>query len=205
MSWKTVGLEFKSFHDSWALHAIHYVEKMGRRGLSAKIMTVQFPVHSPCRQILEAAHGPISGSRPCSSLIHLYWGRGCIWLKQEHGPVWEKWDREMAWEIEWGSSPECLVLGILGMVVADISVKGAPSGGWAENTRLTPQSRLQFWAFFVFPALSQTQAKQELNNCCLTDKSLVYRVTCSKEISCAWFQWETKSGSSPVLASRGKF
>ena len=49
-----------------------------------------------------------------------------------------EWVKEMAGEIEWGSSPECLVLGILGMVLADISVKGAQLRAWAEIKRLTP-------------------------------------------------------------------
>lgn len=102
--------------------------------MSAKIMAVQFPVHSPCSQILEAAHGPISSSRPCSSLIRLYWERGCVWLKQEQaggrGWVWGNGMGQVFGEIGKGSFPECLVLGFLGMVLVDISVKGLNPEGW---------------------------------------------------------------------------
>ena len=71
----------------------------------------------------------------------VYWERGCVWLRQEQAEtlvgwasLWREWDRE----IKRGSSPECLVLGILGVVLADISVKGSHSRWWAGNRRLTP-------------------------------------------------------------------
>lgn len=140
---------------------------MGRRELSAKIMTAQFPVHSPCSRILEAAHGPVSSSRPCSSLILLYWERDCVWLKLKpwvDGPVWGEWNKE----IEWSSFPKSLILGILGAVLVDISVKRAPSRGWAGNRRLTANPGHSS-VLCLYPQLwPQSQAKQELNKCLLS-------------------------------------
>ena len=66
-------------------------------------------------------------------------GKGWVWLKQEQpealvgwaslqGGGWRKWDREGIGKIEQGSTPpQCLVLEMLGVDLADISVKGAHS------------------------------------------------------------------------------
>lgn len=144
---------------------------MGRRALSAKIMMVQFPVHSPCSQILEAAHGPISSSRACSSLIHPYRERGCVWPKQMHRPVWGKRDREMAGEIEQGLSPE------LGS--EDLRL----GSGWHQCQRGSVQRAAKTWLtpsvhysseLSLFSQLwAQNQTKRELNKCCLTEKAPV--------------------------------
>lgn len=58
--------------------------------------------------------------------------RGCVWLKQKQAEIlvaWapgggEGWDREVAGDIEQGSSPGRLLLGTLGVVLADVSIKG---------------------------------------------------------------------------------
>ena len=141
--------------------------------MSAKIMTVQFPVHSPCSRILEAAHGPVSSSRSCSSLILLYWERDCVWLKLKpwvDGPVWAEWNKE----IEWGSFPKSLILGILGAVLADISVKRAPSRGWAGNRRLTANEATVL-CFVCIPSFDPRarQSRSSVNVCCLPEKALV--------------------------------
>lgn len=69
------------------------------------------------------------------------------------------WDREVAGEIEQESFTECLVLGFLGVLLADISVNRISSEGEPEKGGLL----LQFSAFSVFPALSPEPENQQLS------------------------------------------
>lgn len=77
-------------------------------------------------------------------------------------------------EIEWGSFPKSLILGILGAVLADISVKRAPSRGWAGNRRLTPNPGHSS-VLCLYPQLCPRarQSRSLINVCCLTGKALV--------------------------------
>lgn len=126
------------------------------RGLSAKIMAKQFPVHSPCSQILEVPTDQFHEADP----VHL--SSVCTGEKILSGLSRSKLVQGQRGAMGvgggWGHG-QGLGLGLLGVVLDGISARR-----WARTGKLT-HGRLKFCAF---PAL-RPKPKQELNTYLLSD------------------------------------